>query len=123
MLNLPKVLLVEDDTELRAVVRDILEDEGFDVTAIGTYAEALAILDGGFTPNAALLDHKLPDGFGSDLCRLIKDRYPGVLCVLFSGLREAAPLAIGAGADHWLFKPFGMDELVRRVRVLAPLSP
>jgi DNA-binding response OmpR family regulator len=112
------VLVVEDDAILGELLKEALEGDGYGVVVAVTYSEALKIIEGDAPPHYALLDHVLPDGLGADLCRAIKARDPQIPCVVFSGT-DAAALAVAAGADRWLYKPFSVAGLVSGLRALA----
>lgn len=116
------ILIVDDDDEGRAVIREILEEAGFVVLEARRGQEGLhlARLE---QPRLVILDVCLPDLSGYEICRQIKDRVGDSLPVLFvSGMRtesfdRVAGLLIGA--DDYLAKPFAADELLARVRRLV----
>lgn len=114
-----RVLLIEDDAELRQIVRRVLERDGFAVTARATGEEALRSVDLG-APDVLVLDIGLPDSDGRDLCQAIRAR--GVSApVLFLTARDAVVdrlAGFSAGGDDYVIKPFDLDELVARVRAL-----
>jgi two-component system response regulator MprA len=111
--------IVEDDHELRGVVRRALELEGLAVRATASGSEALRA----FTeapPDVLVLDIGLPDADGRDLCQAL--RAHGVASpVLFLTARDAIADRISgfnAGGDDYLVKPFAVGELVARVQAL-----
>ena len=116
------ILLVEDDRELRATLRAALEVEGYAVKPAASLADAQvqwqqAQLHGG-SVDLVLLDLGLPDGDGQDFLALLR-RQASVPVVVISA-REAEGQKIrllDAGADDYLVKPFGVGELLARVRV------
>lgn len=119
-----RVLLVEDDRELRATVREALTVEGYEVFAAASLAEAGLFLQAGTEhdgrPNfdLILLDLGLPDGEGSSLLASLRRRHS--IPVLIISAREAERQKIGlldAGADDYLVKPFSIGELLARMRV------
>jgi two-component system OmpR family response regulator len=114
-----QVLLVEDDSELRQIVRRVLERDGLAVTARATGEEALRVVDLG-APDVLVLDIGLPDSDGRDLCQAIRAR--GVSApVLFLTAHDAVVdrlAGFSAGGDDYVVKPFDLDELVARVRAL-----
>ena len=117
-----RILLVEDDRELRATLRAALEVEGYAVLPAASLADAQAqwrhALDLHTPPDLVLLDLGLPDGDGQDFLALLR-RQAGVPVVVISA-REAEGQKIrllDAGADDYLVKPFGVGELLARVRV------
>lgn len=114
-----QILLVEDDQELRAVLRRSLEEEGFAVTGASTGAEAMERV-GAATPDAMVIDVGLPDADGRDLCQALRAR--GIQSpVLFLTARDALAdrlAGFGAGGDDYMTKPFSLAELSARLRAL-----
>lgn len=117
------ILLVEDDADLREMVRRALVREGFDVTGRATGGDALRAVDHD-VPDAIVLDIGLPDSDGRDVCEAIRGR--GVKApVLFLTARDAVSDRIagfGAGGDDYVMKPFEVKELVARLRALLRRS-
>jgi two-component system response regulator MprA len=113
----PLILLVEDDQELRAVLRRSLEEEGFAVSGARTGAEAMERVSAQ-EPDALVIDVGLPDADGRDLCQALRAR--GVQSpVLFLTARDALVdrlAGFGAGGDDYLTKPFALAELAARLR-------
>jgi two-component system, OmpR family, response regulator len=118
-----RILLVEDDADLREMVRRALVREGFDVTGRATGGDALRAVDHE-VPDAIVLDIGLPDSDGRDVCEAIRSR--GVKApVLFLTARDAVSDRIagfGAGGDDYVMKPFEVKELVARLRALLRRS-
>jgi two-component system OmpR family response regulator len=114
-----RILLVEDDAELREMLRRALVREGFDVAGRATGADALAAVERE-PPDALVLDIGLPDSDGRDVCQAMRAR--GVDSpVLFLTARDAVVdrlAGFGAGGDDYLVKPFDVAELVARLRAL-----
>jgi two-component system response regulator MprA len=113
------VLVVEDDDELRGVLRRGLREEGFAVDAVATGADALELV-GRAGADALVIDIGLPDTDGRDLCQALRAR--GVQTpVLFLTARDALVDRIAgfdAGGDDYLAKPFAFAELVVRIEAL-----
>ena len=111
------ILLVEDDQELREVVRRGLEEEGFAVSGAGTGAEAMRRIASA-APDALVIDVGLPDADGRDLCQAL--RAQGLQSpVVFLTARDALTdrlAGFGAGGDDYLTKPFSLAELIARLR-------
>src|SRR5438477_2875117 len=118
-----KVLVVEDDLELRGVLSRGLREEGFDVHTVGTGAELLERVAQAL-PDALLVDIGLPDADGRDVCQALRAR--GVQTpVLFLTARDALPDRIAgfdAGGDDYVSKPFAFAELVARLQALLRRS-
>jgi two-component system KDP operon response regulator KdpE len=117
-----KVLLVEDDRDLRQTLRDALSVEGYDVIASGSAADAHAVLRhhaGANTPlDLLILDLGLPDGDGGDLLRSVRAQYALPILIISARHDDANKVALlDAGADDYLVKPFSISELLARMRV------
>ena len=114
-----RVLVVEDDADLRRLLRRGLDEEGFDVTTVARGSEAIETVSKG-TPDALVVDIGLPDADGRDVCQALRAR--GVEApVLFLTAREAVSdrlSGFNAGGDDYLAKPFAFAELVARLRAL-----
>lgn len=113
------ILVVEDDDELRSVLRNGLREEGFTVDGAANGADALQRVDNA-PPDLFVIDVGLPDTDGRDLCQALRAR--GIQTpVLFLTARDALVDRIAgfdAGGDDYLTKPFAFVELVARVNAL-----
>lgn len=116
----PTVLLVEDDAAIEALIRQILEDEGFAVVARSDLRGAREAVDGLGLPDLAVIDYQLPDGVGTDLCRSLRGR--GVPCLVVSAYTRSLEPAIEVKADAWIAKPFETADVVNAVRELLTPS-
>ncbi|WOB08584.1 response regulator [Piscinibacter gummiphilus] len=112
-----KVLLVEDDRELRNTLRDALVVEGYELVTAASLSEGLALLQ--HTPvDLVLLDLSLPDGDGDALLATLRRRQATPLIVISAREGEGQKVRLlDAGADDYLVKPFGVPELLARMRV------
>lgn len=113
-----KLLLVDDDADLRAVTRFALQQAGFLVVGAGTVAEAVAAF-GREQPDLVLLDINLPGGSGFEICSTIRrsSRVP-IMMLTVRGEEEDLVHALELGADDYLTKPFSPRTLVARVKAL-----
>ncbi|MFE5919181.1 response regulator transcription factor [Streptomyces sp. NPDC056468] len=115
----PKVLVVDDEPEVRYAVEDGLEVEGYQVRGAEDGMAALtAIAD--WEPDAVVLDVMLPGLDGLAVCRCLRalgDRTPVLVLTALGSVSERVD-GLEAGADDYLVKPFALDELVARIRAL-----
>ena len=110
-----RVLVVDDDTNVRDVVRRYLERGGYQVSVAGD-GEAALKLAGEFTPDLVVLDLMLPGMDGLEVCRRLRAR-SDVPVVMLTALGEEEDRIVGLslGADDYVTKPFSPRELVLRV--------
>jgi two-component system KDP operon response regulator KdpE len=113
----PLVLLVEDEPQMRRFLRTTLRAHECQVVEAGTAREALAQA-AGRNPDLILLDLGLPDEDGLEVARQIR-RSAGTPIIVISarGQEHEKVAALDLGADDYLTKPFGVQELLARVRV------
>ena len=112
-----KVLVVEDDREIRGLLQSVLALEGFEVRSAVTLSEARALLEHE-PPDLVILDLGLPDGDGGTLVAACRGRQRLPVIVVSARQDEAQKVALlDAGADDYLVKPFGVGELLARIRV------
>ena len=112
------ILIVEDEAEIRRFVRHALEMEEMQVFEAGTLQRGL-IEAGMRKPDLAIVDLGLPDGDGADFVRELRTWSAIPVLVLSARGDEAQKIAaLDAGADDYLTKPFGVGEMLARVRAL-----
>ena len=112
-----KVLIVEDDREIRGLLRTALAAEGFEVLTAVSVSEATALLEHD-PPDLVVLDLGLPDGDGAQLVRAVRSRSAMPIIVASARHQEAEKInLLDEGADDYLTKPFGVSELLARIRV------
>ncbi len=111
------VLVVEDEPQMQRFLRASLTSHGFRYIEAGTAAEAVAVATTQ-NPEIVLLDLGLPDRDGIELTRSLREwtRVP-IIVISARGREEDKVEALDAGADDYLTKPFGMNELLARIRV------
>jgi two-component system response regulator QseB len=115
----PRLLLVEDDPDLRAMLTDLLTDDGYAVEAAADGQRGLHLgLTGSF--DVLLLDRRLPVVDGIDLLTVLRTRGVTAPVLMLSALAHPGDRVAGldAGAEDYLAKPFDVDELLARLRAL-----
>jgi two-component system, OmpR family, alkaline phosphatase synthesis response regulator PhoP len=115
-----RVLIAEDDDVMRAGLTEILEGEGYDVLATADGANALRRWSED-RADFVLLDIMMPEHSGYDVCREIRRTDRDVPVVFLSAKTEEIDKVVGfeLGADDFIMKPFGIRELVARVRAIS----
>ncbi len=112
-----RVLVVEDEPQLRFALRRYLEERGYGVREAADGASALEIY-AAQKPDIVLLDLMLPDISGVDVCKAIRrDGTTPIIVLSALGDERTKVEALEEGADDYLTKPFGMNELIARIRV------
>jgi DNA-binding response OmpR family regulator len=115
-----KILIVEDEKELLATIKNYLESEGFLCETASSYFEAEDSLSA-YSYDIIVLDLTLPGGDGLDLIKLIKDRnrQAGLLIVSAKNSLDDKIKGLDMGADDYISKPFHLAELNSRIKSLA----
>jgi DNA-binding response OmpR family regulator len=112
-----EVLVVEDEPQMRAILTDNLEFEGYHVTAVDTAERALVELDR-HDVSLLLVDVMLPGMSGFELCRTLRQRGSFVPIIVLTALSHEHDRVRGLdlGADDYISKPFSLEELMARAR-------
>ena len=111
------VYVLEDDASIAGLIKFSLEREQLTCRTFGCVRDFTAGLREQ-TPDVVLLDIMLPDGNGLEVLKSVKERYPIVCCIMLSALGQEGDKVTGLnlGADDYIAKPFGVMELVARVK-------
>lgn len=126
LLDLPLVLVVDDDRDLCAALWDVLRERGYRVHLAHDVGQAGGVLAQAEV-DVVLLDLKLPGGDGVELLRQMRGRLPRVRTILITAFRDELNMKIQAalaeGASMVCYKPLEMDLLLRQVQSLCPPGP
>jgi two-component system KDP operon response regulator KdpE len=116
MTGKPRVLVVDDEPAILRFLKPALEANDYEVTSAATLAEALKRI-AKEPPDVVVLDLGLPDGDGKDVIRQVRQWSQVPIIVLSAREREAEKIeALDLGADDFVNKPFGVGELMARLR-------
>jgi two-component system KDP operon response regulator KdpE len=115
-MSAARILVVDDESQILRALRTSLQAAGYEVDVAATAAEALTSA-AAHPPDGVILDLMLPDGSGTDVCREFR-RWTNVPILVLSavGDEQEKVAALDAGADDYVTKPFGIDELLARLR-------
>jgi two-component system, OmpR family, KDP operon response regulator KdpE len=119
-----RILVVDDEPQILRALRATLRGAGYDVETAET-AEAALVAAAAHPPEAVILDLVLPDGKGTEVARELRTWTAAPIIVLSAVGEEHQKIeALDAGADDYVTKPFGVDELLARLRaVLRRATP
>jgi len=116
-MDAARLLLVDDEVPIQRTLAPLLRSRGYDVEVLATGSEAVRIVEER-PPSLVILDLGLPDLEGTEVCRRIRARSGVPIIVLSARTAEADKVeALELGADDYVAKPFGPEELVARIRV------
>lgn len=116
MDSVARILIVDDDENIRKVLMAILEDKGYNMEAVGTAREAIKKTEKECY-NLALIDIRLPDIEGIDLLTKIRDTTPRMRKIIITGyptLQNAVD-AVNRGADAYIMKPFDVERVLSTI--------
>lgn len=118
-----KILVVDDEGQITRVLRTALTIQGYDVRAVNDPEEALRVFDE-WAPDLVVTDLVMPGIDGIEVCRAIRARSNTPIIVLSVRDQEQSKVgALDAGADDYVIKPFGIQELTARVRAHLRRAP
>lgn len=112
-----KVIVVDDDAEIRNLVMTYLSEEGFVVYEAGD-GDSMRVLISRYKPDAVLLDIKMPGEDGLTLARQLREAHPRMVILMISGKEDVVDRVAGleVGADDYIVKPLHLRELLARLR-------
>ena len=111
-----RILIVDDEPQITRVLRTSLTSHGYNVRSAADGESALETF-GDFSPDLVITDLSMPNLNGIELCRRLRKLSPVPIVVLsVKGEEKTKVEALDAGADDYVTKPFGMDELLARIR-------
>jgi two-component system, OmpR family, KDP operon response regulator KdpE len=115
-MNTASILVVDDEPQIRRVLRSTLSFRGYEITETSSGEEALELVHK-LKPDLILLDVNLPGISGIETCREIRrsSSVPIIMLTVRNAERDKV-VALDAGADDYITKPFGIEELLARVR-------
>lgn len=118
MDNKVKILIVDDDSSIRKFLELSLENSGYEIFTASNGKEALSMVNN-HKPNIVILDLNLPDISGYEVLQQIrKDSSVPVIMLTIEDNDEEKVKLLDAGADDYLTKPFSIQELLARIRVI-----
>ena len=119
----PRILVIDDEVQIHRFLTPALTAAGYEPVQVMTATEGLREL-ALHPPDAVVLDLGLPDMDGKDALKKARAFYAGPILILSARSREAEKIAaLDGGADDYLEKPFGVGELLARLRVLLRRGP
>ncbi|MEM0925957.1 MAG: response regulator transcription factor [Planctomycetota bacterium] len=115
-----RILVAEDDRNIRSALAELLREEGYDVTEAADGLHAKSLFDAS-APDMACLDVMMPGMSGYDLCKHFRDRSPTMPILFITAKAEEIDKVVGLelGGDDYIVKPFGAKEVIARIRAVA----
>jgi DNA-binding response OmpR family regulator len=124
-----RIMVVEDDEAASLLISEVLNMEGYEAIVVNQSSKAIEVAETKL-PQAFLLDLMMPPPDGFKLCRMLREhpnfRHTPIMIVTALNDTDSKIVAIGAGANDYLVKPFRIDELISKVKELLgeePTSP
>src|SRR5271170_3047284 len=117
------ILVVDDEPQIRRVLRSTLSFRGYTISEVATGEEAVELVSK-LKPDLVLLDVNLPGMSGVETCREIRrsSDAPIIMLTVRNAERDKV-IALDAGADDYITKPFGIEELLARIRASLRRHP
>ncbi|MCW4010649.1 MAG: response regulator [Candidatus Bathyarchaeota archaeon] len=117
MENPTRILIIDDDVNIRKVLRAILEDEGYVTEVAETAKKGIEKTENSFY-NLALIDVRLPDMEGIDLLVNLRETTPRIRKIIITGYPtlQNAVAAVNKGADAYVMKPFDVEKLLQTIK-------
>ena len=116
-----KVLIVDDDVQATTLMNEVLMAYGYESTVVNDSSQAIEVANT-INPDVFVLDLMMPAPDGFKLCRMLRAdpnfKQTPILIVTALGDTDSRIVAIGAGANDYLAKPFGIDDLTARIQKL-----
>jgi DNA-binding response OmpR family regulator len=118
-----KVLVVDDELEIRDLLSKFLAEEGYEVIVASNGEEAIELAKSE-SPNVILLDIKMPGIDGIETCRILRaqEQTRFIPVIMITGFGTTTPEATDAGADDIIFKPFNLADLAVRVKSILSIE-
>src|SRR4029077_3110425 len=118
-----RILVVDDEPQITRVLRTTLSSQGYDIRVANDGETALEIMKN-WTPDLVITDLSMPNMDGLELCRrLRRTTQVPILVLSIRGEERTKVQALDAGADDYVTKPFGIEELLARVRATLRRNP
>ncbi len=121
---MPKILIVDDDVTITELMKALMAMEGHQPTTVNDSTKALEVASS-VQPDLITLDLMMPGLTGFELCKILHDdpRFANIPIMIVSARDDYASKeqAIRAGAKDYLTKPFGVDDLIQKVKELTSL--
>lgn len=118
-----KILVIDDDADILEVVRETLIYEQFEVQTVNQSKNVMAVASA-YCPDLILLDFRLGDGDGGEICRSFKNHpsFLNIPVVLFSAYINAETELLRFGCDAVIAKPFNLEDLIKTIKKLTPAN-
>lgn len=112
-----KVLIVDDSLYMQAIIKDALEEAGFEVVGAASDGESAIDMAIEHQPDLVTLDNILPDMLGLDVIKALKEESPEMKILMISAVGQQSVIntGISLGADGYLVKPFTSEQLLEKI--------